>query len=414
MFFRSLLLSGLFVCGLASPQNGRVHKRAPAQVYSSCVNPNQVALTFDDGPWIYHRQISDLFTNAGAKTTFFMNGNNFGCIYDNADDIRYAFNAGHMVASHTWQHGDLSTFSYEQVVDAMYRTEEALSRIVGVLPGLMRPPYGSYNDQVRQVSGDRNQAIAMWDFDSGDSTGASAQQSKQLYADAVNRQVSNLLTLNHEVIESTVNDVIPYAINLLQSAGYQLVTVAECLGVPAYTAVGTPQARDASWTCSGTPAPGQGCSGNCKSGPVFLQGGNGGGGGGSNPPTDTTGKSIRPGNAGGQCLTASNSDGGAVTIQGCTGADNQKWSYTGGALRIFGNQCLDVPSGNTTPGQKLQTWTCYGGNTNQQWYVTGDQRIAWTNHGECMDLTDGNTSSGNLIQVWTCTDRNANQVWNFV
>jgi peptidoglycan/xylan/chitin deacetylase (PgdA/CDA1 family) len=411
MFFRSLLLVGLSASGLASPTYHA--KRAPAQIYSSCTVPNTVALTFDDGPYNYHRQIADLFTNAGAKTTFFMNGNNYGCIYDRASDIQYAYDRGHMVASHSWSHGNLQSFSNAQIVDSLYRTEEALSRIVGVLPGFMRPPFGSYNDQVRQVSGDRNQAIALWDFDSGDSTGSSAAQSKQIYANAINQRPSNMLFLNHETYSSTAFDVIPYAISQLQGAGYRLVTLAECLGVSPYAAVGTRQTNDGSWTCNGSPAPGQGCSGsNCKSGSVFLQGG-GGGGGPTNPPTNT-GRTIRPGKAGGQCLTASNSNGAAVTIQACTGGDNQKWTYSGGSLVVFGGQCLDVPNGNTTPGQKMQTWACANGNTNQQWSVTGDQRIAWTNRGECLDLTDGVTQSGNLIQVWTCTNNNANQVWNFV
>jgi len=52
-----------------------------------------------------------------------------------------------------------------------------------------------------------------------------------------------MLALNHEPYETTAHQVLPYAINLLQSKGYQLVTLAECLNLPAYqkeTAPGVP------------------------------------------------------------------------------------------------------------------------------------------------------------------------------
>lgn len=73
----------------------------------------------------------------------------------------------------------------------MYEVELALERIVGLAPAFMRPPYGNYNDLVRQVSASRNQSrtsesrsqiafalvlihpipmlpVVLWDFDSQD------------------------------------------------------------------------------------------------------------------------------------------------------------------------------------------------------------------------------------------------------
>lgn len=68
-----------------------------------------------------------------------------------------------------------------------------------------------------------------------------------------------------------------------------------------------------------------------------------------------------------KCLTAaSNTDGAIVTIQGCTGAAAQKWTFSGGTVKVFGTKCLDVPSGNTADGTKLQIWTCSVNNANQQ------------------------------------------------
>jgi hypothetical protein len=75
----------------------------------------------------------------------------------------------------------------------------------------------------------------------------------------------------------------------------------------------------------------------------------------------------------GKCLTAaSNTDGAIVTIQTCTGATSQKWTFTGGSVKIFDNtKCLDVTGGSTTNGNTLQIWTCStNNNPNQQFYYT--------------------------------------------
>lgn len=230
----------------AAPQ-----KRQLAQVVSSCTQPNTVALTFDDGPWEYAEVVSDALTSKGVKGTFFYNGNNYECIYDQAeiDRVKYVFNAGHQVASHTWSHPDLTTLTWDQIHDQMWRVEQALQRIVGVVPAFMRPPYGNYNDLVLEAAYIRGQKVVIWDFDSGDSVGASVQDSESTYDSTISEHPSTILALNHETYETTAYDVLPYAIEKLQAAGYNLVTLAECLGESPYQSVGSPEVNDGSWGC---------------------------------------------------------------------------------------------------------------------------------------------------------------------
>ncbi|THU85891.1 carbohydrate esterase family 4 protein [Dendrothele bispora CBS 962.96] len=222
-----------------------------AQVITTCSTPNTVALTFDDGPYSYTKELVDLLDRNGIKGTFFFNGDNWRCIYDGdmMDNVKYAYNHGHQVASHTWHHLDLSTLSWDQIHDEMWRVEQALQRIVGASPAFMRPPYGNYNNLVRQASAVRGQRIVIWDFDSGDSTGSTVQQSQAAYSSLVSRHPSTCIALNHEVKEGTVRQVIPDAIQKSRNAGYKFATVAECRGLPAYQSVGSPQTPDASWHC---------------------------------------------------------------------------------------------------------------------------------------------------------------------
>ncbi|KAF4571654.1 Carbohydrate esterase 4 protein [Pleurotus pulmonarius] len=192
--FASLFVAvalALFGCVSAAPQ-----KRALAQVYSKCTVPNTVALTFDDGPYVWLYDISKALIAAGGKGTFFFNGNNFH--------------------------------------DEMWRVEQALQRICGVQPAFMRPPFGNYNNLVREAASVRGQSLATWDFDSGDSLGVSAQASKNRYNTVAGQRPRTILALNHETVASTAQQVIPYAIQRLHAAGYRLVTVAECLGRQPY------------------------------------------------------------------------------------------------------------------------------------------------------------------------------------
>ncbi|KDQ18657.1 carbohydrate esterase family 4 protein [Botryobasidium botryosum FD-172 SS1] len=234
-----------------------------ANVFKSCTVPNTVALTFDDGPYIWHKGIVDMLDAAGAKGTFFMNGYNYGCVYSNetVDQMEYSYSRGHQIASHTWGHAHLSDILDEAQMERQFElSDTAFSKILGVVPTFMRPPYGEYSDLVLKVAADHNQNVIIWDVDSGDSVGATAEQSKQTYLAAVDSKASNVLTLNHETHQSSAEDVLPFAIKTFQAKGYRLVTVAECLGYKArdmYQRKTKPAVRDDTWTCDGTPGPGQ-------------------------------------------------------------------------------------------------------------------------------------------------------------
>ena len=86
---------------------------------------------------------------------------------------------------------------------------------------------------------------------------------------------------------------------------------------------------------------------------------------------------IEPGAQSGICLTAEGTENGAsVDIQPCHALANQAWLFTGGTVNIFNStKCLDVKDGADADGTLIQLWDCTPGNTNQQWYYTGDNRL---------------------------------------
>ena len=100
-----------------------------------------------------------------------------------------------------------------------------------------------------------------------------------------------------------------------------------------------------------------------------------------------------------------------VVLQPCANAQTAKWRLTNGALQTGTNMCLDVPDGHNQNGQPLQIYTCYAGNTNQQWQRRGNQ-LQWGNTDKCLDVTDGCFGSGAELQLWQCFDDNTNQAFN--
>lgn len=230
------------------------------QVYRNCVAPNTFAITFDDGPQENQPAFVELLNNANAKGTFFVNGMNYRCIYDPdmVQELRNTYDAGHQIANHGWGHDHSSQLTDDQFDDQVAWVEEALVKILGVVPNHFRPPYGDYNDANLAVLTARNYSAAvLWDQVSGPGTGTSVDDSSAMYRRVAATFPQNHIVLNHEQDTAAITQIIPNAIRELQDAGYRLVTTAECLGVPAYQWVGEPEERDDSWTCAGKPGPGQ-------------------------------------------------------------------------------------------------------------------------------------------------------------
>lgn len=113
-----------------------------------------MALTFDDGPYIYTAEALDILSRNGVKATFFIVGANGGKgqINDPASGyvpiVKRMWDEGHQVASHTWSHQDMTTLSKQQRRDQIIKNEIAIASILGVVPTYFRPPYAKLNVDV--------------------------------------------------------------------------------------------------------------------------------------------------------------------------------------------------------------------------------------------------------------------------
>ncbi|CAI6256713.1 unnamed protein product [Periconia digitata] len=211
-----------------------------------CREPGTVAITYDDGPYIYTDGVLDLFAQYNMKATFFITGNNLGKgpIDDAATPwpavITRMMNEGHQVASHTWSHQDLSAITHDQRVEQMVNNEMALRNILQKFPTYMRPPYSSCTaaSGCEQDMKDLGYVVVYFDIDTTDylnTTPDKIQNAKDVFAGYIqnsNPTTDTFLSIEHDIHQQTAQNLTVYMLQMLQDKGYRGVTVGECLGDP--------------------------------------------------------------------------------------------------------------------------------------------------------------------------------------
>ncbi|KAG9323732.1 hypothetical protein KVV02_006455 [Mortierella alpina] len=234
------ILASALVCAApvdSSDPSHSLQKRAAATVITRCTAPGTIALTFDDGPFLHTNGLLDILRSRAVKATFFMNGNAYGRIEDFAAAVKRAYDDGHQIASHTWDHKDLTSLNQTEVLSEMTLLEDAFKKIIGVRPTYMRPPFGSLSTQVLEILGERDYTVVTWDTDTQDwAHTANFEASFKVYESILNNPNEitqpGHIVLQHEVNQVTALQVAPMAIDLALVRGFKVVTVGECLGDP--------------------------------------------------------------------------------------------------------------------------------------------------------------------------------------
>jgi peptidoglycan/xylan/chitin deacetylase (PgdA/CDA1 family) len=101
-----------------------------------------IALTFDDGPDEGLEDFLRLLEEAGARTTFFVVGEQ---VERAPDRLREIVACGHEVAVHCYRHRNHLRLTPRQVTEDMQRARERIEEVSGGSTRLFRPPYGIFN-----------------------------------------------------------------------------------------------------------------------------------------------------------------------------------------------------------------------------------------------------------------------------
>ncbi len=185
-----------------------------------------VAITLDDGPHPVNTQkVLDILKEHNAKATFFMVGQN---VENNSNVVKAVYNSGSEIGIHTWSHKQLTKISTDEVIQEVSRTSDAIFNITGQRPKLVRPPYGSVNDNVKNAL--KEYPLILWNIDSLD--WKSRDESKIVPLVMEHVEDADIILL-HDIHATTI-PALEKIVSQLDEAGYEFVTVSELIEAKGY------------------------------------------------------------------------------------------------------------------------------------------------------------------------------------
>jgi peptidoglycan-N-acetylglucosamine deacetylase len=123
-------------------------------------NPNEFALTYDDGPNdACTEQILEILARNEVRATFFVIGR---FARERASLIRRIRLAGHVVGNHTWTHPFLLLRSPGRVREELSSTSKMLEDALGEKVSYFRPPHGARRPDVLRASRELGMVPVMW------------------------------------------------------------------------------------------------------------------------------------------------------------------------------------------------------------------------------------------------------------
>ena len=137
-------LSGVAVAGVAT-WAGFQSMWPTSQVYGRSfigLQPGSpyVALTYDDGPNDPDTlKLIDVLGRHDVKATFFLLGR---FAKQKPEIVRALVSAGHIIGNHSWDHPRLIFASNAELRRQVEQTQSAIFDACGVMPTLLRPPFG--------------------------------------------------------------------------------------------------------------------------------------------------------------------------------------------------------------------------------------------------------------------------------
>ncbi len=182
-----------------------------------------IAITFDDAPAAGMENIIDMFSEYGAKATFFVVGNFIN--ENNTDVLRYAIDMGFEIGNHTQAHGKLNGLtSVEDIKERLTPVNERFLNEFGYEIKVARAPELAVNDLVLQAGAELgmpfiSRVVGTQNWYNGDCSNA----------------VDGGIYLFH--VNSNDIAIMPDVLAELTEQGYEFVTVSELFEIKGYESV---------------------------------------------------------------------------------------------------------------------------------------------------------------------------------
>ena len=193
---------------------------AQSEVRRQFSGEKQIALTFDDGPHsVYTSQLLDGLRERGVHATFFLLGEN---IDGKEGVIRQMKEDGHLIGNHGYTHVQMSKETLESACGQIGETNRKIEEITGQKPEYLRPPYGSWNEELECAT---DMTVVLWSVDPLD---GKLQNTNKVVKKIVKSAEPGDNILLQDVFPTSVQAALE-VVDTLKKQGYTFVTVDELL-----------------------------------------------------------------------------------------------------------------------------------------------------------------------------------------
>lgn len=168
------------------------------------------------------QQLIDIMAKHQIKATFFVVGE---WVDKYPESVKALHDAGHEVMNHSNDHAHMSELSAEEIVADVAACNEKIEAVTGVVPTLIRPPYGEYDDHVVNAIRSMDMEPIQWDVDSLDWKDLSAGDITQRVLSKV--QPGSIVLFHNAALHTP--EALPGIIEALLQEGYTFVPISELI-----------------------------------------------------------------------------------------------------------------------------------------------------------------------------------------
>lgn len=188
------------------------------EVKEKSIDPKKkvIALTFDDGPSKYTKDLLKLLKKYDVTATFFVLGNKVP-LY--TETLKKMISNGNEIGNHSYNHKLMSSLKKEEIIEQIEQTQSALKSTLGYTPKSLRPTYGSVNQKIRENT---SLTIVLWNVDTLD---WKIKDPKKIAERGLKVKDGDII-LMHDSKERTIK-ALSIMIPKLLDEGYQFVTISE-------------------------------------------------------------------------------------------------------------------------------------------------------------------------------------------
>lgn len=206
-------------------------KSNPNLIFINGTKKNKVvALTFDDGPDNTNTpKLLDILKEQGVKVTFFFIGKKVdGC----EKVIERAYEEGHLIGGHTYNHSYLTKISSNQAEDELTKVDDKIYSVIGRKIVFIRPPCGDINQQVGNIYTKHKYKAVLWSIDTRDWEN---HNKNMIISNVVSRvSTSDIILLHMDGAQAATLEAMPEVIKNLKDKGYSFERVDQLLEIKGY------------------------------------------------------------------------------------------------------------------------------------------------------------------------------------